>query len=562
MVQAGTVPLPACPRCGYLGAAADDSCPQCGWAPIHYPWRSLVVLLASSLAALVLYHVSSSPWPLYLYLVIGILQLYAVIFSRGEAFGRAATLAALIAIAWGGWELSAWLGHLHATRHVGLVVWLGRLRVHVEPRFGLVAVAMWLGGTVAYLWRGHRGNESSIEVGATYFLTTGAFIFGLWGAWGVLLEHSLVSERVFRGALTVAVVLPCLLLIALLRVHPPDTEWPYAVALWLVALSVYLLALGLITDGARYGLGVAMPRLLGLTPLAVRHAHPIFGIVPWRARIAVILCALALLLILAASFADALRGYRLHRPAWYTETLDRIAQQLRQAPNGFARLGIGLVAMMTRIALSLYTVAYFVARTISLCAANLARTLRHALTYLGRTLGFLLVSSVSFSILSLVIIYLLRSYLTVAATGSAPEARRFWGEAVVALILVLLLCGLSFSLAPAVPARFAEHNLIEAIGLGVYTYLGVSGASLLVLAIWYVFEKTGADPAAIRPGPLFTINAAAAIVVIGLAVGPVWLARDLWKASGVVIALALLTAAAAVLGLMPLIHGIAHTLRP
>ncbi len=241
---------------------------------VHYSKvgkTGLALFFCSALAVLALFRISDSIWPIYLLIALGVIHLYAVIFSQGEALTSATFVFFTVSLLWGLWELADWFASQRPASNFATNFWRP-LHGYVTDDLVYIPLVVWIIATIWGIALGRSQALPGLKLASGYFLGLGAFIFGLWGAWGFLIENRLVRSWLFQAAIVLALVVPLLLLISLIEYHPPEERtpgaWPQLAALWFLLITAYLLSTQVLTDLVERGLGHFLPQILGLHPLS------------------------------------------------------------------------------------------------------------------------------------------------------------------------------------------------------------------------------------------------------------------------------------------------------
>ena len=144
-----------------------------------------MIFLVAIVAALVLFRLSDSIWPLYLMICLGIIHLYSIIFSRGSTLSSAARWFAVIAILWTLWVVGDRAADYYGPTSLIGRVWPNLYNIFHDLLVYQVPLVLWL---AAVVWAVLLGRTKSLA--GIRFLGTGAFVFGLWGVWGLLIQQS------------------------------------------------------------------------------------------------------------------------------------------------------------------------------------------------------------------------------------------------------------------------------------------------------------------------------------------------------------------------------------
>ena len=329
-----------CGECKALVPSLSLFCPHCSHFLIQYSRSGLVLFIASTLGALVLFRSTGALWMFYLLVASFIVHLYAVVFTRGSALVSAVFVTTSVTTLWGAWELANWISNAAPTNQV-VVDNIAPIQRLVEPYVGVVPMLAWSIGVFWAISLGRTNATGGIRLASSYFLATGAFILGLWGVWGVLIQSQLYRQWVFQLAVVLALLVPLVLLVVLLgqpvherradSVNNPesatdDPAWGSVAALWFLFITAYLASTQFLTTAVQFGLGHYLPRLLGLQPLGDVQLPWLITVLRWRSPIASILIAGAILSLAATSAAQAGKGFPERRASLYGNAMDAISK--------------------------------------------------------------------------------------------------------------------------------------------------------------------------------------------------------------------------------------------
>lgn len=521
----------------------NDTC----FLSIAYRKRSFIAVLIAILVALVLFRVGDSIWPLYLLVALGTVHLYAVIFSRGQALGSAAVLFVAVAVAWGVWESGTWLADQGTTAEWELTIRFRTFQAWAAPKLPYLALPLWLLGAFWSLLLGRQG-AASVRFTGGYLLAMMAFVFGLWGVFAVMIEARLIDEAPFRWVVGITLVMPLLLLLVLLQSQPPPGQGPFLVALVALILTSYLGAVQFLTDVVNRGLGTFLPRLLGRPPLRSVELGWLSDVLHWRALIATVLFALGVVSLLVLSGAEALARFRATNPTWNVAGRAGISG----AANGVGQLITPFAVAVLNMALVVYKVILLVGLTLVRLAVNLWRTLWASLRYVL----YIVVPVLLFSLLSVMIIFVLRAYAVYKTASSAADPRVLWGEAMAVIVCILALSAVAILFTPA-GQQYHGAALEGSVVLGLLLYAFVSIAAVVLPVLWWGFQWSGVDFPGAKPGQLYLINTVA-LLALGSIVIIAWLVPGLKNHAGIltVILAAGFGTVAVIVGLRPIIAGL------
>lgn len=494
-----------CINCGHDLNELALVCNNCGRTQISFAYTDILVFILSILSTVILFRLTGSIWPVYLILSIGIIHLYSVIFSEGQAIRSGTVLLALSILAWIGWYL------------VPPDVFEGQGEV-VTLALTFTAIGIWIFGILYAIYLGRRKVVSSAKLASSYFLGTGAFLFGLWGIWGLVLENEIELADIFQIAVGFVVLVPMVILIRLLIVSPrkeaageKDVQIEVSV-LWLLALSAYLSTTQWLADQLVLVFGDVMPHLLDRNPVHIDMPE-LFGILKWRYPVTGVFSALAIIILIRWSIKVVTDKFEYYPPRFFTEALSRLeSRRASTNPISFALIGIEgaaliFINLISRIAnlLSKITIV-FIEKVIS--------TLRRVFTYLGRLIRYIIIPVLAFSLLSLTSISVLHQYRLYFNGIGGFEPLMLWGAGISVLILVILLSRLSFGFTQLEIRQYIFAGTEAALYLGALAFFAVSVAATGLILIWYGLNAVNIDFSGVRPGPIYQYNFIAIIVLM------------------------------------------------
>jgi len=259
-------------------------------------------IVLTAVVSFVVFRYTHQIWPLYWFLLLGIVHLYATVFTRGAALGSAAAFLVLTAVAALGWNAIGGSGPAGV---------LGGL---ADPGLQILPVLGWLLTTI-YLFMLGRHALVRIRTASRYFLAAATFTLGYWGVWLFYLENGLVNPTVYEAAIGAGLLVPIVSVLFLFNRSDGDRPWIDLVRdyrerrLWrltlgslaLVVVAADLMLIEPLSAALKYLLGQFLPRLVGVAPLGDVDPRWLSEL-DWRraATSAVLLIAVALIVVRAA----------------------------------------------------------------------------------------------------------------------------------------------------------------------------------------------------------------------------------------------------------------------
>lgn len=498
-------------RCGECGSSASDEdifCSFCGKMLISFVKISSAIFIISVLAAVVLFRLGASPWPMYLLITLGILHLYAVIYSRGAALNSVTLTFAIITLLWGIWIFVGWRVQFEGSAS-GLRTTWERIQHAALGQLPGIALFIWIVGIAWALWLGQKKSLGPIRIASSYFLGMGAFIFGLWGVWALLIQSNRVPANALQFVLIMSLVIPVFLLIVLLWREKPPGPAGQALAISLFPIMAYFLVFELFLRLAEFGLGRFLPRILGMSPLQSSDIAWLNTVLQWRGLVLSLMVAGVIVSLAALSSAEALVEFR----ATQQPTPRQSGRRGTTSPLDDLAEGIGNFAASMGHVIS--NTAAFVGIATIRFAYNVRDAVLKALPYLRKLVKYVFAPVAAFSVLSFLIIIVLSRFFAYEQGLLTSDPKALWGAALIVLVLVLVLCAASFGFAPARSAFEVFPVTKAAIFIAISLYFILSGASLAFLLVWGGFLSLKVDFIGVRPGPIYWLNT---IVVVTVAI--------------------------------------------
>jgi hypothetical protein len=491
-------------------------------------------------------------WPLYWFIVLGVVHLYAIVFTRGAALSSAAWVLSGVTAASVVWALTHTL-----VPTAGIVGALVRTLLQVLP------VLAWLLITL-YMFRLGRQALSKIEIASSYFLAAATLTLGFWGVWLFYLENGLVTTTIYQVALAVGPLLPALCLVFLLTLgHRSGWErsrWLLSLgAFALVALAANLILIEPIVASLGFILGRFFPRLVGLSPLSDVVTQWLGGR-GWRTMATSVILLVAIALVVVQAALDTARSQALGTLA----TDDRDSGAIPLARVGPRQVIVGEIVPGGEASVALARVeppapavvppggavedavdeATFAA---SYLGETAYRTVMNIVHMLSRAVHAVL-SPVAFSLLSMLIVMVLARLDEYLRHGPFLDAVSLWAMVVTILVVSVLLCTIAFDFAPPQDGGLSqgEAQVDQPPGrpriLGVPVVVVAAGTLLTSLAYFMVSILSWALLPMVRPssnglmalvlGDPYMINLAISTVALGLLAVLYAVGRDAKRGTG------------------------------
>jgi hypothetical protein len=513
--------LDLCPK-GHPLFDLTMRCSKCGRFVMFLPSvyqapgriRSLfygMTIVLTAIVNFVVFHYTNEVWPLYWFLLLGIVHLYATVFTRGAALGSAAVFLVLMSAAALAW--TAIDGSPSGT--------LGGL---ADPGLLILPVLGWLLATV-YLFLLGRHALLRIRTASRYFLAAATLTLGYWGVWLFYLENGLASPTVAQAALAAGLLLPVASVLFLfnrsdrdlpaLGLAGSDRErrlWRVTLgALTLVVVAVDLILIEPLSAVLGYILGQFLPRLVGVAPLAAIDPSWLSDLGWRRAAIsAVLLVAVALIVVRAAldtAYSKAeLRDDLTEDMKMDLTTMDlasRLAAERSRTASATTEQAIEETSFVGR----------FVGETAYRIVGNMFDTLRRSL--------HAVLPPVAFTLLGLLIVLVVAKLGEYLRHGPFVNALALWGMAMTVVVGVVVLCGIAFDF---VPSRVKPWQRLRVLGVPLVVIaagalLAAVGYFLISMASWALLPMIwppDARPAAMLSRDLYVVNLAISTGALGL----------------------------------------------
>ncbi len=515
--------------------------------------RTLVQGISVVLATVLAFFVFRSThviWPLYLFLMIGIVHLYAAIFTRGAALKSTMWLLSGVAVIISAWAL------LHTVMEV--TIDLGNA---TRPTITVLPIVVWLAITAWMFILSYKRALVAIQTASSYFLAAATFTLGYWGVWVFYLENGLITRHIYEIAMGVGLLLP-LLCISFLFLLPTRhnrgmREWLMSIAaLTTVVFATYLIVIEPLMTALGFVLGEFFPRILGLAPLDDITTQWLGGR-QWRSVVtsALLLIAAAVVVVQSALEAWEKEAQRPGKAPPSQQTQNQfttgstpVAAMLTPAtavsslagpPRGAPAIGeVGGDRTTTEseesgldplheaqaAAVDVYKETFLIARVLGrtglAIADNLWQTVRRALN--------IVLPVVAFTFLSMLLVLVLGKVNEYVVHGPFLAAASLWGMTLTILVAVVVLCGVAFDFAPARPFGrtdawrrrriFGAPLVVIAAAslLGSLCYFLVSLASAALLPV--IWSNSSVRTLAILSDPYLT-NLAISVAALALLAG-------------------------------------------
>jgi hypothetical protein len=507
-------------------------CSKCGrfvmFLPSVYKGRGRVrslfygaTIVLTAIVSFMVFRATFEVWPLYWFLLLGIVHLYATVFTRGAALGSAAAFLVLTSAASLAWTV---------IDGAGPSGFLGRL---ADPGLRVLPVLVWWLSTV-YLFMLGRHALLRIRTASRYFLAAATLTLGYWGVWVFYLENGLVNSTVAQAAIGAGLLLPVVCVLFLFNRSDRDLPalglagGPRERRLWrvtlgavaLVVVAVDLILIEPLSAALGFVLGQFLPRLVGVAPLA--GIEP-----PWRSHLgwrpaatsAVLLVAVALVVVRAAldtAYSKAeLRDDLTEDMKMDLTTMDLVswmaAEKRRHAARGpRTLLGAGTTEQAIEETSFL---GRYVGETAYRIVRNIFDTLRRSL--------HAVLPPVAFTLLGLLIVLVVAKLGEYLRHGPFLDALSLWAMTMTIIVGVVVLCGIAFDF---VPSRLKPWQRLRVLGIPLVVIaagalLASVGYFLVSVASWALLPMVwpaDARPAAIFSRNLYVVNLTISTVALGL----------------------------------------------
>jgi hypothetical protein len=487
-------------------------CPKCGRFVLFLPgifrgshrYRSRIhgmIILVAAVISFVLFRYTDMVWPLYWFLLLGIVHTYATVFTRGAALGSAAWFLATTTVVSGVWAVAR--GHLHPSGTVGVLI---------SATLRLVPFVAWLLVT-AYMFTLGRRSISKIKTASSYFLGAATLTLGFWGIWLYYLENGLVTPTVYAVAVAVGLAMPalCILLLFILPVGENWDRRPWWLslgALTLVALATNLILVEPLVEVLGFILGQFFPRLVGVSPLYEITTDWLGGQY-WRAVVSSAMLLVAATLVVVRATQEAARREAGDIDESTSGPIDGQDDGSTVPSNEKSAALTMADDALTGVVID----ARYLGEIALLVLANIYDTLRRAF--------FAVLPSVAFSLLSMLTIIVLGKLGEYLRHGPFLSGIALWGMVVTVLVSVIVLCGIAFDFSPS-----QEQATSPQPRLGVPFVLIASGTVLTSLAYFLVSFASGAllpilwppnvEPVTLFSGDVYFVNLAISIATLVL----------------------------------------------
>jgi hypothetical protein len=527
-VNTASYPSANCARCNQLSPAIDLVCNNCGHITLidaasgfRRARFGLIIqttlVIASILAGVTLFRATGATWPIYLLAVIGIVNVFAVIVSRGAALSVAVGQLVLAALVW--------------------VLWEPGMRIFPQfapmvEKWGTIAlVGLLVVGTFCAFAVGRLTALPGMRSTSGWYLGTATFVLGMWGVWGVLVEGGDLPTWAYQVVLGFVLLLPLAILFLILRrERPVGNSRASSSAVWLLLVTVYLTFVEHLTDATVVVFGSFLPGLLDVAPVAVVDFPGWLEFLRWKSLVMTILAIGVVVFVGASSIIDAAAEFRSSKHDYYKQRLaDLIARSQRQGGVGStgATAAQGQILAL-QVEAMLNVIWDFSSLTTVTFAKNLFAIVQRSVYYLIMLLRYLS-PVLAFSILGMLMIATLEDYASYlnspSAIGSALGRVRLWGEPILVTIVAILLVVLSFGLIRSTGGnKFSSQRQLlagaESVALILFGVLYLCSLIdvMAFLPLWWALRAAGIDATVIAPGPIQYVNILALVALVVLIV--------------------------------------------
>ncbi len=486
-----------------------------------------MTIVLTAVIAFLVFRYTNEVWPLYWFLLLGIVHLYATVFTRGAALGSAAAFLALTSAGSLAWTAMGGSGPSGV---------LGRF---ADPGLQVLPVLGWL-LTTFYLFMLARHALVRIRPASRYFLAAATLTLGYWGVWLFYLENELVNPTVFQAAMVAGVLLPAVSILFLFNRSDRDKPSFDPVAenrerrLWrmslsavaLVVVAVDLILIEPLSAALGYILGQFLPRLVGVAPLADINPHWVSDLGWRRAATSALLLVAVALIVVRAALDTAYSKAELRDDLTQDMKMDLTTMDLasRMAPAGkLSATGGGIPAVDPKTLLGGGTteraieetsfLGRYVGETAYRIVWNIVDTLRRSL--------HAVLPLVAFTLLGQLIVLVLAKLGEYLHHGPFVDAVSLWGMAMTIIVGVVVLCGIAFDFAPSrdKPWRRLRVLGVPLVVMAAGALLATVGYFLVSVASWALLPMlwpADAAPAAMFSRDLYVLNLAISTAGLGL----------------------------------------------
>ncbi|MFD0635777.1 hypothetical protein ACFQ9X_33700 [Catenulispora yoronensis] len=460
----------------------------------------IALLLLCFLTALFLVNRERAQWPAFMFVVLALLHVFSLAFSKGATLRLTAVGTLLYTAGWFAWWLArdAELWRKAGFKWTPIVLWgLGFL------------YALLLGTTRGQ--RFHRGF-------ATFFLTSATLVLGMWAVLCADVQYGLGYSWLPSAALLAAAFTPLLAIVIDIAAGGQTTRLPATFSAALGAVSTYLAVVEVVIRALNHLEQTLPSRVLGRPERAWPDPWW-FELLPWRVVVGTAGAVAAGAILLASSVTAVSADFSRTTPDFLLPRIEYTAARLTSSADPASRVAEHTRLVVLRAARSCYLAALFIGRV----AAELADELAQAALRLGRSLlaaiRWFLLPLACFSTIALLLISVIHSLVSEVpqptATAQANSSATIWGGLVCAAAVVLTLCGLAFSLAAVSPTRLGSRNAL--LPASVIAALFGMMMTLATPLLWFLSSALGRvhiHPAGLGLGPLVRANLIVVLVCV------------------------------------------------
>jgi hypothetical protein len=398
-----------------------------------------------------------------------------------------------------------------------------------------------------------------MKLASGYFLGLGAFVFGLWGTWGVLIDQNslpnalafhlgsqslvlsptAVRRDIFQFSLALSLIAPLVALIIILRRDSPynrsseaEIRGPVrrgrvrqdrerqarALSVSLLVLTIYATAAQWLSSLVSGGFTHVIPRLLNVADVHEPTFDWWTNAQTWEGYFSVGLFLLTILSVIAAALIATFDVFRAVSPDFYSRGSASIVRQMENS-GALERSILSFRLLLLAIAFHTTVAASFVGLAAQLLVRSLFDTFAEGLRYLWRLFRYLVVPVLVFSLMSFVTILVVvtcRSY----NDGLSTDWWTVWSAILAVGVYAVIFCSAAFGFAKSLDRRFVFAGTEASMLFSVVGYFVASVAVTFCLpSLWMALNRGGIESASFRPGGVLVANGAALLVTGILLVG-------------------------------------------
>jgi hypothetical protein len=453
------------------------------------PRWPIAVLAISYLGAVFLCRHNGAQWPEYMLAALTVVNLFAVVFSKGMVLRAVAVMTLLAVCCW-----AAWWDSLVKPVASG-PIW------HWGP------VALWGAAVLYALVLGMSVPLKARRRFSVPVLVMAAFVFGMWAVFAANLQYGFGYSWLPVVALPVTAVAPLVVILIDVLRGGWDKGVPATVSALLVAVSGYLTVVQVALEALNHALQRLPSKILGLPPVA--QTTPFwFAWLSWKTVASAAVFAVAMAVIVSSSIVSVANDPPAASLSSLQAQIGNVDNRLASSSDALSRIAEHIIRVVLRGSLLICLAADFAVRVAQRVLVALWQAGLRACIAVLNAIRQLALPLACFSVCSLLMMTVIGDVARYGAGLSYPySAVAMLGGLLVAAVLILALCGVSTALS-AVSTDWvpSPSGIAPAVLLSCLFYILLTVVTPALWALHYALDRAGLHVTALRYGPLLFVN--------------------------------------------------------